>query len=70
MMLAILWHVITVADGARFVVLVGETPIASFATAEEADNVCIQLAMYYRATPLTIGHVPVVRAPRVEAGHG
>ena len=46
---------------ARFAVVVGETTIASFATPEEADNVCIQLAMAYHATPLTISYAPVAR---------
>ena len=64
--ISVCWHVIVVPDGDRFTVIVGETAIASFATADEADNVCIQLAMYYRAVPLTIGHVPATVLPPAE----
>ena len=37
-MIPVTWHVITIADGERFAVVVGETTIASFATPEEADT--------------------------------
>ena len=65
-MIPVTWHVITIADGERFAVVVGETTIASFATPEEADNVCIQLAMAYYATPLTISYAPVARGSSAE----
>ena len=37
-MIPVTWHVITIADGERFAVVVGETTIGSFATPEEADT--------------------------------
>lgn len=65
-MIPVTRHVITIADGERFAVVVGETTIGPFATPEEADNVCIQLAMTYYATPLTIGYAPVARGSSAE----